>query len=190
MERLGEVRFDEVLAAYRGDHPRDRPHEANSNGDGEENLERAERMLGTWSRVRLTAREALGVVLPWHLAEGGARELVPRTGLTVARAAEVLRRGGPELARANPVCAAKLDLLARAPFTPVYLSTRPVDHDDYADLRVRGGLVHLDGLHRMLAWELAGRLGPGTRLTAFVAGLPGTAPPRPRPGTPTAERRT
>lgn len=189
MQRLGEVPFREVLAAYRGDHPRERPHEANSNGEGEENLERAERLLGTWSRVRLAAPDALGVVLPWHLAEGGARELVPRTGLTVAGAARLLRREGPELARANPVCAAKLALLARAPLTPVYLSTRPVEHDDYADLRVRSGLIHLDGLHRLIAWHLAGRLGPGAGLTAYVAGLPGAAP-RARPGPPNAERRT
>ena len=184
MRAVHPVAFDRVRAVYLRDHPADRPHAANSNRDGDQALAMAHALLGTWSRVRLTREEVLGVVLPWHLSEGGGVELVPRSGLTVGEAAERVRAGGAGMAEANPLCAEKLELFRRAPLTPVYLSTRPVPHSDYGDLRVRTGLIHLDGLHRMIAWELAGRLSPGEGVEAFVAGSPVPDPNRhPRPDT-------
>ncbi|WP_327673662.1 DUF6309 family protein [Kitasatospora sp. NBC_00458] len=175
MEIVTAVAFAEVVDAYRRDHPAERTHEANSNQAGEENLDRADRTADDWRRVRLSRADVLGVVLPWHLSEGGAIELVPRSGLTVEEAVERVRAGGAAWANANPVCAAKLRLLRWAPFTPVYLSTDPVDHSDYTDLRVREGLIHLDGLHRMIAWELAGRLPARARLDGYLAGDPRAA---------------
>ncbi|MGW2372864.1 MULTISPECIES: DUF6309 family protein [Kitasatospora] len=175
MEIVTAVAYAEVHDAYLRDHPVERAHEANTNVYGEENLERADKMAGGWWRVRLTRADVLGVVLPWHLSEGGELELVPRTGLTVAGAAERVRSGGAAWTAANPACAAKLRLLRRAPFTPLYLCTVPVDHPDYAELAVRSGLVHLDGLHRMLAWELAGRLPEAAELDGYLAGDPRVA---------------
>ncbi|MFE5583981.1 DUF6309 family protein [Kitasatospora sp. NPDC056531] len=173
MEIVTAVAYPEVHDAYLRDHPVERAHEANSNLYGEENVERADRIPGGWWRVRLSRADLLGVVLPWHLSEGGALELVPRTGLTVAQAAERVRSGGAAWAAANPVCAGKLRVLRRAPFTPLFLSTGPVDHPDYADLLVREGLIHIDGLHRMLAWELAGRLPERAGLDGYLVGDPG-----------------
>lgn len=164
---------------YRADHPITRLHEGNSNQDGAENLVRAQELSGTWTRVRLDRSEVLEVVLPWHLSEGGGQPLVPRSGLTVGQAAERIRSGGAEMALANPVCSAKLEWLGAAPMTPVYVSTHPVVHSDYADLELDTGLVHVDGLHRMIAWELGGRLDAGAE--AYLAGAltvspgPGTA---------------
>lgn len=176
VELLDAVTFDEVMEHYLHDHPVNRVSEANSNRDGLQNLCRAQQLLGSWSRVRLNRSEVIGVVLPWHLSEGGGLELVPRSGLTVGQAAERIRSGGAEMTRVNPVCSAKIDWLRTAPFTAVFVSTRPVEHSDYADLLVREGLVHLDGLHRMIAWELCGRLPDDWRLEAFVAGEPSISP--------------
>ncbi|MDH6125000.1 DUF6309 family protein [Kitasatospora sp. GP82] len=170
MKVVSSVTFAEVQEIYLGYHPVGQTHEANTNQDGEENLQRAEQLLGSWWGVRLSRAEVLDVMLPWHLSEGGKLELVPRAGLTVGQAAERVRSGGAEWAEANPVCAAKLELLKSSPLTPVYLSTLPVPHSDYSDLRLGSGLVHLDGLHRMIAWELARRLPHEERLEAFVAG--------------------
>ncbi|MFE7528970.1 DUF6309 family protein [Kitasatospora sp. NPDC057542] len=175
MEIVTAVAYPEVHAAYLRDHPVERAHEANSNVYGEESLERAGRIPGGWRRIRLSRADVLGVVLPWHLSEGGELELVPRSGLTVAEAAERVRAGGAAWTAANPVCAAKLRLLRWAPFTPVYLSTAPIGHPDYGDLKVRSGLIHLDGLHRMLAWELAGRLPERALLDGYLAGDPQVA---------------
>ncbi|MFJ7906937.1 DUF6309 family protein [Kitasatospora sp. NPDC096204] len=172
MEIVTAAAYPEVHDAYLRDHPVERAHEANSNMYGEENIERADRVRGGWWRIRLSRADVLGVVLPWHLSEGGELELVPRSGLTVAEAAERVRAGGAAWTTANPVCAAKLRLLRRAPFTPLFLSTSPVDHPDYGDLAVRSGLIHLDGLHRMLAWELAGRLPERALLDGYLVGDP------------------
>ncbi|GAA2155914.1 hypothetical protein GCM10009760_56310 [Kitasatospora kazusensis] len=189
VEVVSSVTFAEVRRVYLRDHPADQAHEANTNQCGEENLQRAEDLLGSWWKVRLSRAEVLGIMLPWHLSEGGKLELVPRTGLTVGQAAARIRAGGAEWAEANPVCAAKLELLKWAPLTPVYLSTRPVPHSDYADLPPTDGLVHLDGLHRMLVWEVARRLPRSARLEAFVAGDPRTGP-GPRTGPSAADRPT
>jgi hypothetical protein len=170
MKFLGKADIAEVFSTYRCDHPGDSAHEADSYRDGVENLQRAADLPGGWSRVLLSRIEILAVVLPWHLSEGGARELVPRTGLTVGQAAIVLQSEWSRWLDANPVCTKRLQLLSDAPFTPVFVSTSPVAHSDYADLTVREGLFHVDGLHRMIAWELAGRLPEDEQTPAFVAG--------------------
>ncbi|MFJ6619351.1 DUF6309 family protein [Kitasatospora sp. NPDC091335] len=179
MEIVTAVAYSEVHDAYLRDHPVERAHEANSNGYAEENLDRVDRDLGSWWRIRLSRADVLGVVLPWHLSEGGELELVPRSGLTVGEAAERIRAAGTGWAAANPVCAAKVRLLRGEPFTPLLLSTSPVDHPHYAGLAGRGGLIHLDGLHRMLAWELAGRLPVRALLDGYLVGDPGVVASRP-----------
>ncbi|MFE6054156.1 DUF6309 family protein [Kitasatospora sp. NPDC056446] len=190
MEIVTAVAYAEVHDAYLRDHPIDRAHEANSNMYGEQNLERADGIPGGWWRVRLSRADVLGIMLPWHLSEGGELELVPRSGLTVGEAADRIRAAGAAWTAANPVCAAKLRLLRSAPFTPVYLSTAPVDHSDYGDLSVRAGLIHIDGLHRMLAWELAGRLPGRAALDGYLAGDPeAAATPARRAGSAGSARR-
>ncbi|MFD7224852.1 DUF6309 family protein [Streptomyces sp. NPDC056730] len=175
MRVIAAVPFASVLDTFVRAHPLDRAHEANTNDEAEEHIRNAELSLGSWRRVLLDRDDLLRVVLPWHLGEGGERELIPKSGLTVAEAVARLDAvAGPDAAggayaRTNPVCARKLDALAAAPFTPLFLSTRAVPGIDYAGLVVREGLIHLDGLHRALAWERAGRLTAGTRIEAFLA---------------------
>jgi hypothetical protein len=179
MRILAPVTFAQVRLAFRRDHPAERVHPGNTNREGEENLWRAEQLLGCWHAVLLCRADVLGVALPWHTSEGGGYELVPHSGLTVEQAAARMRARPAAIGAANPVCTAKLALLADSPLTPVYLSTRAVPHPDYAGVRARDALVHVDGLHRMLAWELAGRLPAGEELEAFVAGDPGGVLPPP-----------
>ncbi|MFJ9952151.1 DUF6309 family protein [Kitasatospora sp. NPDC091207] len=182
MRILDRLDFDTVLRLYRRDHPVDREHEDNSNSDGDAHLLTAEGMFGSWGRVLLDRREVLDTVLPWHLGEGGELELVSTAGMTVAEAAARLRRIGDGYPRLNPSCGRKLSRQAGAPFTPVFLSTSAIDSTDYQGLRRPDGLTHLDGLHRMIAWELYGRLVPGVEIEAYVAGLPAGADAVPKPG--------
>lgn len=170
MQIISPTSFDDVCARFRLDHPVARAHEANTNQDTDSALRLADVTFGCWSTVLLSRADIRSVLLPWHLSEGGARELVPRTGLTVGQAADLLRAQEADFTAANPVCSAKLTRFRTSAFTSVYLTTRPLPHDDYADLPTGDALVHLDGLHRLLAWELAGRLSPGEELTAYVAG--------------------
>ncbi|GAB3475374.1 DUF6309 family protein [Nocardiopsis coralliicola] len=183
METVEQMAFADVQRLYRSDHPCDRVHPSNTNRDGARNLELADALFSAWFRIRLSRADALAVVLPWHLSEGGEEAMVPPTGLTVGQAAERVRAGGARWTRANPVCAAKLELLGRSPLTHVYLSGRALpDHPHYDRVRTREGLIHLDGLHRLVAWELAGRLPAAEALGAVVAGGPPPDTPPPPDG--------
>ncbi|MFF2042117.1 DUF6309 family protein [Kitasatospora sp. NPDC058170] len=173
MRILARTDFETVLRRYRRDHPVDREHEDNSNSDGDAHLLAAEGLFGGWGKVLLDRADVLDTVLPWHLGEGGELELVPATGMTVAEAVERLRGIGDGYGGLNPSCGRKLRRQADAPFTPVFLSVPAIGSTDYQGLLRSDGLTHLDGLHRMIAWELYGRLGPGVEIEAYVAGLPG-----------------
>ncbi|MCK7625211.1 DUF6309 family protein [Streptomyces sp. RS10V-4] len=170
MRILETVSFASVLRDFRADHPLRRAHEGNTNDEAEGHVRNAERLLGRWARVLLSRQDVLGVMLPWHLGEGGGRELVPPTGLTVADAAARLRAQQDDYARTNPVCWAKLLHQRTAPPTPLFLSSRAVTGEDYAGLRVKDGITHLDGLHRMLAWAAWHLLPEEERIPAYVAG--------------------
>ncbi|MFJ4686639.1 DUF6309 family protein [Streptomyces sp. NPDC091377] len=169
MRVIGSVPSDAVVREFLRDHPYDPDERDNTNDDAESNLHAADRLLGHWYRVLLDRSELLEVILPWHLGEGGGIELVPPTGLTLADASAALRALGDTYALSNPHCAHKLNWQATAPLGPIHLSTRAVPGADYERMEPREGLIHLDGLHRMLAWENAGRLHGGVRIEALVA---------------------
>ncbi|MFE4017181.1 DUF6309 family protein [Streptomyces sp. NPDC059101] len=169
MRILETVTFDAVLRHFRAEHPVAREHDGNTNDEAEGHVRNAERLLGRWSRVLLGRQDVLDVMLPWHLGEGGDRELVPPTGMTVAEAAETLRSQQDAYARSNPVCWRKLLRQRTAPRTPLFLSARAVGGVDYEGLRVKEGVTHLDGLHRMIAWAAWHRLPEGEEIPAYVA---------------------
>ncbi|MFJ8882886.1 DUF6309 family protein [Streptomyces sp. NPDC102402] len=173
MKVLGEVTFDALMARFRLEHPYHEGDDANSNDEAETHIRSAQGAFrGRWHHVLLEGTEVLGVVLPWHLGEDGGVELIPRTGLTVAAAASRLAGLGTSYAETNPLCAFKLARQTHATPRSFFLSTEAVPGEDYEGLTTRRGLVHLDGLHRMLAWQQAGRLVPGRWVNAYVAGLP------------------
>ncbi|WP_224277288.1 DUF6309 family protein [Streptomyces sp. LS1784] len=172
MRVLEAVPFKAVMDHFAQQHPYDPQDSANSNDEAQGHIRNAQSTLqGRWHRVLLDGPEVLRVVLPWHLGEDGEVELIPRTGLTVADAARRLTRLHATYATTNPLCAAKLARQATASPLPLFLSTVPMPGPDYEHLTVRGGLIHLDGLHRMLAWATAGRLVPDRWTPAYVAGL-------------------
>lgn len=162
---------DDVLRRFRATHPVDDDMSRNANAYAEGVLDLATRQLGgTWHRVALDREDVLATVLPWHTGEGGDRVLVDPAGTTVAEAVASLSSWEGRYAASNPVCSGKLDWHAAADPTPLFLSTRALDHPFYARLEHKDALTHLDGLHRMLAWALAGRLPDEPRLEAYLAG--------------------
>lgn len=172
MRIVAAVPFKNVLAHFGRHHPYLPGDTANSNDEAEVHIRNAQALAGgRWHEVLLEGPDVRGVVLPWHLGEGGEVELIPRTGLTVQAAAARLVALGEAYTTSNPLCARKLARQVRAEPTAVFLSARAVEGPDYEELSVREGLIHLDGLHRMLSWELAGLLAPGRLLKAYVAGL-------------------
>jgi hypothetical protein len=129
---------------------------------------------GVWHEVELDGLDALGVVLPRHAGEpcrGDRLTLVADAGTVVRDAAETLRRLAAGYARENPSCWGRITEASTSAFSPLILTTTPLDTDEHRRLERRAGaLYHLDGFHRLLGWAIAGRLTADARLRAHVAG--------------------
>src|SRR5271167_851703 len=110
---------------------------------------------GEWASVHLSKARILDIMLRPH--RHGQDELISRSGLTVAAAMKKAQSG--VYRSRNPVCWKIIDFHKDRPLSCVFLSTRPIDATDYRELAGwEGHLVHLDGLHRFLAWGLSNRL--------------------------------
>ena len=154
-----KVPFEQVRVTFLNENP-DPTYRATTYTSGL--LDEAERQFGEWHRAVLASEDILGVMLPWHAHEGF--ELVPKSGLIVSDAV-----GRLELAAPSHECRRQIESLSQAPLSTVFLSTLPLtDNQDYRELARRGykGLIHLDGLHRLIAWASSGRTG----VVAYVAG--------------------
>ncbi|MDF5726263.1 MAG: DUF6309 family protein [Rhizonema sp. PD37] len=168
MKILKKVEFDEVMRLFRLEHDVNREHEANTNRDAERLLMIANTELGEWSKVLLSRDDILQVILPMHEChEGINTNITPKSGLTVKQAVEKLSSIKDSYAKNYPVCWSKILTLER--FTTLFLSTKPTSHEEYVEID-KEGLVHLDGWHRMVGWELNGLLTNDTQLETYVAG--------------------
>ncbi|MCO6489302.1 MAG: hypothetical protein J5I98_12835, partial [Phaeodactylibacter sp.] len=169
MRFIAKIPFTEVLEAFYREHSTELAHDENTNPEAERALNLANAQMGEWRKALVRREDILKVILPWHISCGGKDELVPKTGMTVGQAAAKIAGMGEAFAKHNPVCYQKIRRMARQPFTPLFLSTRAIEKDDYWDLERKDGLVHIDGLHRMIAWELYGRLSEEVEVEAYVA---------------------
>lgn len=171
------VPFPEVLAHFEQNHPVQDANTENTNAHARACLEMAnERVTGAWALVSLDSADAREIILPHHISEGGTLPLIPPTGMTLGAAADKIREIGEQVyASANPVCWKKLEYWFKRYDMPLFLSVVTVDHSDYQSVVVPSGrLVHLDGLHRLIAWDLSGYLRSNTvrhPVHAYIAGF-------------------
>lgn len=168
MQIIARVSFDEVMQRFRHDCD-GFEHPVNTNTTARANIRHADALLYGWTHVFLSRDEAIKIVLPWHLGEHGGITLVPKTGLRVQDTVQRLERIKDSYQRENPACWNKLDLMTRADFSAIFLSTQPIPTKDYDGIVGMTGLFHLDGLHRLVAWEMASRLAE-VEIEAFIAG--------------------
>ncbi|HWO99132.1 MAG TPA: DUF6309 family protein [Methylococcus sp.] len=136
---------------------------------------------GQWYRCELEEWECLHrIVLPVHCH--GKLQLVPPEGSTAAEAAAFLLRHQAEYLRRSPSCYRQIDRVDRQDNAPIVLMNRGVaevmKRQEWCYERLvckPGRVVHLDGLHRLVAraiWN-AKESGLGLRkVTAYIAGLP------------------
>ena len=109
----------------------------------------AEAQFGEWHEYVLSPSDVLQIKLPWN------KEFqIPETGMTVAEALqleEVVKWTAPAY-----------------PESHVLLSVRPViGAVEYQKMTCFDGrLIHMDGIHRLLAWAKSGK----PEVKAFVAG--------------------
>ena len=174
MKILKKVEFNEVLSQFHAEHDLTRDHHANTNRAAEKILVCADTELQEWTKVLVTREDILRVILPWHIGCGGKIHLVPKSGLTVKQVVEKLSQIKDSYAQESPVCWNKIVRMSQTQFTPLFLSTQVVtsapDYAGYKELHIKEGLIHLDGLHRMISWELNGRLADNLLLEAYIAG--------------------
>ena len=174
MHCIQTVRFAEVLKHFEEHHP---VRDDNMNAHARECMEKANELVHSeWAYVALDGEDARNIILPHHISEGGALPLIPPTGMTLRSAADKIREiTAQAYAIANPACWKKLDYWRGRYDSPLFLSTVTVDHSDYRGVTLPpGALVHLDGLHRLIAWDLSGRFdssGTENRALAYVAGF-------------------
>ena len=145
-------------------------HISNTNNHAKNNLLLADELLKEWYKVNLRREDLLKVILPWHLSEGGEIELVPKSGLTVEKAVEKLKKLKKDYKEKSKVCWGKIEFAKKSQFTPIFLSTKAIDTEDYKGLETKEGLIHLDGLHRMVSWELNNLLDSNKTVEAYIAG--------------------
>jgi hypothetical protein len=124
-------------------------------------LEDANRRCGgKWHEILLPLRALAQERLSPHAGEpckGDTMVLVPPGGATVAETARYLLGHVGQYRAANPSCWGRIAQAIDAPVSPVVLSA---DEEGYV----------LDGLHRLVAWQLAGRLDTDGTIRVFVAG--------------------
>ena len=175
---LKKTDLAEVLAHFDREHPADE----GTNGWARERAEQADKKLrGAWWHAELSGDEALDIQLVGH--RHGGIELIPPHGMTVREAAKRFKEIQKDYMAASRECHDRLVRFGHDAFTPVLLSVEPPTGFgviEYERLRLRNGsLVHLDGLHRLIAWAMAGRFEPERysgstpRLQAFIASREG-----------------
>jgi hypothetical protein len=167
---IRKVTFDQVLKQFWLEHPLDATHEKNTNQEAEELLIIAEKLFHEWSSVLLDRQDILHTILPWHLGCNGKMTLVPKSGLTVQQTVKRLIKIQDIYSQENIVCSHKVAKMKHSEFTPLFLSTQPIFHEDYSEINIPGNLFHLDGLHRMVSWEFHGMLKENVQVQAYIAG--------------------
>lgn len=132
-----------------------------------------------WQMVELELDEVLNIMLPWHKGENyrssEEEDLIPQRGMTVENAIKRFRNLS-DYSKTNSTCFNKIQSSKQMEFKFIHLSIAPMlSENDYKNiLDYKAKLVHLDGLHRLIGWGLAGKYDQekyaNDKLQAFVAG--------------------
>lgn len=124
-------------------------------------LKQADRRCGgQWHDVHVPLRVLRDERLPAHAGEpckGDTLQLVPEGGATVEETAQYLLGHVAQYRANNPSCWGRIRQAIDEPMSVIVLSA---DDKGYV----------LDGLHRLIAWQLAGRLDAAGTARGFVAG--------------------
>jgi hypothetical protein len=134
MRTLGDAKFEDILSCYHRENvgskslawAADQLRAADKNG------------ASRWTLVMLPREEILNITLPHHRHCGV--ELIPESGLAVAVAAEKTKGRTAETGE----CWNNIASHRNRDFSQLHIFLKAEN----------GGLKHLDGLHRLLAWVI------------------------------------
>lgn len=182
MKIIERVKFIDVLKVFDQEHSTDdKSIEGNTNSWARQNLHNANsKFQGKWAFAKLSRKDILSIMLPWHASEGGTIELVPadEVGLTVGEAAKKVALAS-DYKSESLKCWERIQYFSGKNYSPVFLSvgTPSSITPEYKNMpEPEGRFMHLDGLHRLIAWTIEGRFSLARylfskRLTAYIAGL-------------------
>ena len=169
------VDFSEVMDNFEKEHGH---YLDDTNHIGREYLKEADEEIvkknnGGWLFVNLSYATAMNVLLPKHCHDDGFA-LVRMCGDTAKDALEVYKGWSEQIKRNNPLCSGSLAYhLANPNKKPIFLTVEPIDEPyDYSRLLnnpelTKGRLVHLDGLHRLVAMAINGN--QESTISAYIA---------------------
>lgn len=168
------VDFKEVMDNFEQEHGN---YKDGTNSISRDYLNKADKEIvrkndGGWLFVNLSYATAMKVLLPKHCHDDVA--LVRRCGDTAKDALKVYEGWSEQIKRNNPLCSGSLAYhLANPNKKPIFLTVEPIDvpYDYYSLLKnpelTEGRLVHLDGLHRLVAMAINGNR--ESTISAYIA---------------------
>lgn len=176
MKIIDKANFLTVLSVFDREHPTSE----GTNSWARKMLENANHEFnGEWHQVQLSRKDILGILLVGHHDPMDGLVLIPEQGMSVRMVAKHWKDIKSIYQVKNKDCYAKITKFSEQPFSAIFLSVRPIkgyDVPEYENLEYKNNaLVHLDGLHRLVAWAIAGRFNRfryflGRKLNAFIAG--------------------
>jgi len=147
-----EIEFEEVLSIYHTYHGHQNEYE-------ERILKAANLFFGSWKQVSIPLDEIGKLVLPFHIERESRRLVIPPQGEILEEAYQrLLVVGKKDYETKNPFCFGKVMFQKKriieegpgtfffslGPFTTFSITYQQIEEQE-------NSLVHLDGLHRLLA---------------------------------------
>lgn len=175
------VSFDEVQKIFNKEH-----HTSSTHNWTAERLKNANSVYhGKWSLVELSSREVRSKIsLMYHHHRGDNEygvgiELIPQHGATVTQATKNLLNSIGEYKKENKGCLETIKHHKNSSFDPIFLCREPLkgfEITEHEQMKAPlDNLIHIDGLHRLIAWSIDGRFNFPKKLsrkhvTAYLAG--------------------
>jgi hypothetical protein len=125
-------------------------------------------LRGSGLPSRRVRKSADGLPCAW--VSGRRADLVPAGGASVAETAARLRADLAGYQRYNPHCWGRIQRAVDEPSSLMVLSRQPMIEAGHGACATAAGPYVVDGLHRMVAWELAGRLDHAVSIRACICG--------------------
>ncbi len=114
-------------------------------------LEQANKQVGSWIKAKLPMSVIYEVMLPVHYHKKKGVYLIPQRGM-IAKDVYHRLKNLPNYKDTNPECYSTINYFKKGEIGTIFLSSvTPAGRDSYSNNEVRSHLLHIDGLHRILA---------------------------------------
>lgn len=140
-----EINFDKVQKVFLNEHnPKNHQWPIHL-------LEQANKQVGGWIEVKLPLSVIKEVKLPYHHHTKEGVMLIPRKGM-IAKEVYSKFKKNKIYKNSNPKCYAIVKRFKSRPVGTIFLSTVSANgRDSYSKNEIKKHLLHIDGLHRILA---------------------------------------